>query len=149
MTERSHPMANLPIMQLVRELVRTYQGFTATAFAQIESTSGLGAAEFDVLSALAGNEGLTFKDLSDRTLIYKTTLTSVVDRLQKKGLVERRHCTEDRRCIYVAVTQDGQALFDRVFPTHVEFLQQRLAGLSDGDLETLRSGLSALRQRFD
>ncbi len=148
MAERSHPMADLPVMQLVRELVRTYQGFTAAAFAQIEAASGLGAAEFDVLAALAGTEGLTFRDLSERTLIYKTTLTSVVDRLQKKELVERRHCTEDRRCIYVAATQAGQALFDQVFPEHVAFLQQRLSGLTDDELNTLRAGLAAVRQQF-
>jgi len=39
-------------------------------------------------------------------------------------------------------------LFDQVFPEHVAFLQQRLSGLTDDELNTLRAGLAAVRQQF-
>lgn len=143
----SHPDADSKTLDVLRALVRAYQSFTTVAFAHIE-TMGLGPAEFDVLAALAGTEGLTFRDLSTRTLIYKTTLTSIVDRLERKGLTERKACTEDRRCIYVLLTDEGQAMFDKVFPEHVAYMSGHFDGVDAAEMQRITGELNALAKRF-
>jgi len=98
-----------------------------------------------VLCTLGNTDGLTFKDLSERTLIYKTTLTSVVDRLEEKGLTHRKACSEDRRCIFVCLTDAGDALFQQVFPAHVDYLRQRMADLQPEQMRELLQSLETLR----
>lgn len=140
----STPAAEAPELGLIRSVVHCYQDLTALTSQHVRSL-GLGPAEFDVLCTLGNTDGLTFKDLSERTLIYKTTLTSVVDRLEAKGLSSRRGCPEDRRCIFVHLTEAGDALFQQVFPAHVKFLQQRLADLTPTQMQALMNSLETLR----
>jgi DNA-binding MarR family transcriptional regulator len=58
-------------------------------------------------------------------------ITYVVDKLAAKGLVERRPCPEDRRASYAALTPEGEALLDRIFPEHVRCLERALSGLPE------------------
>jgi len=135
-------------MVLVRELVRAYQAFEAYAIPDIRR-HGLGAAEFDVLATLGNTEGMTFKELGRRTLIYKTTLTGVVDRLEAAGYVRRRPSGEDRRCTLAELTPDGQRLFGEIFPAHVAHLAARLDGLGRGGIADTIASLRAIRQRLE
>lgn len=136
--------AAAPELGLIRGVVRCYQDLTALTSKHVRSL-GLGPAEFDVLCTLGNTDGLTFKDLSERTLIYKTTLTSVVDRLEEKGLTHRKACSEDRRCIFVCLTDAGDALFQQVFPAHVDYLRQRMADLQPEQMRELLQSLETLR----
>ncbi|HKJ95212.1 MAG TPA: MarR family transcriptional regulator [Gammaproteobacteria bacterium] len=120
-------------MQLLRALAETWQGFERYAGEDIKTT-GLSAPQFDVICTLGNTRGMTFTELGDRTLIYKTTLTGVVDRLEQKRLVERCPCNQDRRRIYVRLTGEGEALFERVFPAHVRHLRSRLGELSEDEI---------------
>lgn len=120
-------------MALVRELVRTYQALESYAFEHIRSL-GLTPSQFDVLVALGNQPPMTFKEIGEHTLITKTTLTGVIDRLQERGLVRRMNCTQDRRCTYVGLTPEGDALFRNAFPAHIDYLAQRLGSLSDAEV---------------
>lgn len=49
-------------------------------------------------------------------------MTTVIDNLEKRLLVERRRSTEDRRYIQVHITRAGQALIEGFFPDHMQRL---------------------------
>lgn len=143
----SRQAAAQPFMKLVRELVGAYQAFERYAAAHIRR-EGLGPAEFDVLSTLGNTDGMTFKELGQRTLIYKTTLTGVIDRLERQGLVRRRPSTRDRRSMIAALTPEGDALFQRIFPEHIAWLGERLESLGCGELEASIAALHRIRNVF-
>ena len=126
--------ARQPFMVVVRELVRTYQALEAADAAHLYQF-GLTTSQADVIFTLGNTEGMVFKDLGERTLITKGTLTGVVDRLQRKGLVKRKVCTQDRRRIHVVLTAKGEKVFADIFPRHIAHLKQYFDRLSNTDLK--------------
>jgi len=134
-------------MLVLRELVGAYQAFEAYATPHIKQ-QGLTPAQFDVIATLGNTSGLTFKELGRRTLIYKTTLTSVVDRLESRGLVQRAPSEEDRRSTIARLTPEGDALFQSVFPAHSELLQMRLEKLSPAEMDDAIRILRTLQHAF-
>lgn len=66
------------------------------------------------LEAVAQHGPLTMNDLAARLYLDKSTASRVVDALEKKGYVERRASTEDRRALDLVATGDGRALYQRI-----------------------------------
>jgi len=58
------------------------------------------------------------------------SMTYVVDKLEKKGLLERVFCEKDRRVTYISITQTGIDLIRSYFPQHAENIKSLMAGLS-------------------
>lgn len=132
---------------LMRELVRTYQAFAAYDAAGYRGT-GLTVPQADVLFTLGNTDGLSFKDIGERTLITKGTLTGIIDRMEEKGLLERCPCPDDRRSTLVRLTRAGKTLFKREFPRQIQYLQMRFDRLSAADQRQAISALRNLRRVF-
>ncbi len=139
--------AQEPFIPLMRELVRTYQAF-AEFDARGHRESGLTTGQADVIFTLGNTDGLTFRDIGERTLITKGTLTGVVDRLEAKGLVERVADASDRRCTRVRLTSAGQRCFEERFPAHIGYLKARFDRLSDDERAAALAALRTLRGLF-
>ena len=90
----------------------------------------LTSAEFGVLEALYHKGVLRLGEIQEKILVTSGGITYLVDRLAAKGLVERRDCPEDRRVRYAALTAEGEALIERIFPEHARAVARALAGLS-------------------
>ena len=128
----------------LRELARCYQAFEAYSAAHIR-TLGLTPPQFDIVATLGNTAGLTFKELGERTLITKGTLTGVVDRLADKRLVRRVASATDGRSQIVQLTTKGAALFARIFPEHIAYAKCAFGQLSGEELEQTRLALQRLR----
>lgn len=93
---------------------------------------------FDVMAALyRRRDGVTMTELSRMLLVSNGNATTVVDRLEKDGLVRRTPSDTDRRTVFVALTADGLAQFEGLAADHEAEVSRRFAGLSEADLETL------------
>jgi DNA-binding MarR family transcriptional regulator len=134
-------------MPVLRELVRCYQAFEAFSSTHIRAV-GLTPAQFDIIATLGNTAGMSFKDLGERTLITKGTLTGVVDRLEARQLVRRVASETDRRSQIVQLTGDGETLFDRIFPEHLAHLRTGFGRLEPADLAQLEILLRRLRREF-
>lgn len=141
---RATKAAFLPTL---RELVRTYQAFSRYSDTHIREL-GLTPSQFDVISTLGNTAGMDMKALAAATLVTKGTLTGIVDRLEKKALVRREVPPFNRRSFTVVLTEEGDALFQQIFPAHIAYLQQRFEQLEPSDLEQLRNLLEKLRNQF-
>ncbi len=115
-------------------LSRAQSAVTAHAEADV-ARHGLSLAEFGALEALYHKGPLLVGELQRKVLKSSGGMTYVLDRLQDKGYVRRRPCETDRRAIYAELTDEGEALLDRIFPMHAE------------SLETAESGLTPAEQR--
>jgi len=136
-----------PFIPLMRELVRTYQAF-AEFDARGHRDSGLTTGQADVIFTLGNTDGLTFREIGERTLITKGTLTGVIDRLEAKGLVERVADVRDRRCTRVRLTNAGQRCFAERFPAHIGYLKARFDRLSADERTAALAALRTLRALF-
>lgn len=140
-------MSPQTFLPLLRELAASYQAFTAHSAAHIRQMD-LTPSQFDILATLGNTAGMPFKELGEKTLITKGTLTGVVDRLTSKGLVERTACPTDGRSQIVQLTAQGDALFQQHFPAHLDYVGQALQPMSEAEMQTLTAGLRTLRLAF-
>ena len=132
---------------LMRALVRAYQAFERYSSSHIREL-GLTPPQFDVIATLGNTQGMPMYKLGEETLITKGTLTGIIDRLEKKGLVRREVDSEDRRCFNVVLTPEGERLFETIFPAHIAHLKERFDRMSEAEQMRLRRALERLEQIF-
>jgi DNA-binding MarR family transcriptional regulator len=91
---------------------------------------GLGVSDFEVLERLAESDGHQFRaqELADAVHLSQSALSRLISRLEKTGLVERCLCGEDRRGIYVTLTEAGRQRHAEAAPTHRDVISGVLAG---------------------
>lgn len=128
----------------IRLLAECFHAFERQSGANIRCRTGLTPSQFDIVATLGNTPGMTFKELGERTLITKGTLTGVIDRLQEKGLVERVTQIEDRRSTLVKLTKQGEAEFKRVFAPQIAFGKQSFVNYDEQDFDALDKELTKL-----
>ncbi len=134
--------------ETVLSVVRTANLLSAKA-AQLFRQFDLTEAQFNVLFALKfANGDLTQADLGKRLVVTRASITSVLDKLERKGLVERQKVPGNRRIHHVRLTRSGTALLDSLEPEYRNEIHAIMAGLNDAeckrlthDLETVRAAL--------
>jgi DNA-binding MarR family transcriptional regulator len=102
--------------------------------------AGLSDGDFDVIASLrrAGAPfALTPGELAATTMVTSGAVTKRVDRLEAQGYVTRTVSSEDGRSRTIALTAEGIALIDDLFPRHVENERRLLAGLSPAEQSEL------------
>lgn len=138
---RSHAAARPTPEQVEawQTLVRAFNGVTRMTEASIAG-SQLDPSDYDVLLTLAQGppEGLRPIELTQRVLITKSGMTRLVDRLEERGLIERRECATDRRGRLIALTSRGRHLQRRAAPALLHALATALGTLSPGDITALK-----------
>ncbi|MEJ7806837.1 MAG: MarR family transcriptional regulator [Telluria sp.] len=132
-------------LKSVRLLAECLQGFERFSGEAVRRC-GLTHAQFDIIATLGNTPGMTYKELGDKTLITKGTLTGVIDRLDSKGLVERNRSSQDKRSFSVCLTAAGEKVFADVFPVVVEQGKQLFAPYSDADFDEMEHTLRKLKQ---
>jgi len=119
------------------KLVRASESVSARLIAFLQQEEGLTISQFGVLEALYHLGPLNLRQISEKMLKSGGNITTVVDNLEKQGLVERKRCDEDRRVIYAHLTPEGEKRIGRYFPKHVHQIEQEMNTLSSEELETL------------
>jgi len=137
--------AKAPFLSVLRELTQCYQAFERYSAAHIQ-TLALTPPQFDVIAILGNTKGMTFRELGERTLITKGTLTGVIDRLETKSLVTRENCPEDGRSTIVRLTHQGEKTFNRAFPAHIGHLREAFSLVCEKELTALEAGLATLKK---
>jgi len=138
-----------PHLRVLRPLVETYLAFWRIDSRHIR-TMRLTPSQFDVIATLGDTDGMTCSELSARTLVTKGTLTGVLDRLARKGLIRREQVARDRRSIKITLTDKGNALFKKTFASHIAFLRPYFErALTSDEAEAARFLLIRLRDSFE
>ena len=109
---------------------------------------GLTHAQFDIIATLGNTTGMSYKELGERTLITKGTLTGVIERLEQKNLVVRERSNDDKRSFFVRLTPAGDQVFCNVFPKVIARGKELFTAYSDDDYATLETALGLLRERI-
>jgi MarR family transcriptional regulator, 2-MHQ and catechol-resistance regulon repressor len=93
--------------------------------------------QFAVLEALYHLGPLTQGEISAKVLKSGSNITTVIDNLERDGLVRRERDTKDRRVIHVLLTEAGTGKIEAVLPGHVAALVEEFNILSPKEQETL------------
>jgi DNA-binding MarR family transcriptional regulator len=98
---------------------------------------GLTRAQWRVLARLRRREGINQRDLAEILEIENITLTRHIDRLEDKGLVERRRDPADRRAWNLYLNAKVQPVLDRMRELSAMTRIEALNGISEADSERL------------
>ncbi len=135
-------------LPVLRNLVSAYEAFERYSAPDLRSM-GLTMTQFDVIATLGNQPPMTCKELGEKTLVTKGTLTGVLERLESKGILERKLNPEDARSQMIGLTIEGQKLFEKVFPAHLQHLDKAFNQLSTKELAELSNALQTLTTVFD
>ena len=97
---------------------------------------GVNLTEFAVLELLYHKGDQPIQHIGKKILLASSRITYVVDKLEKKELVVRKACPNDRRVTYAAITEKGIQFMENVFPQHEKTIQEIFEDLSVEELET-------------
>src|ERR1700751_5405803 len=114
------------------------------ALAQVDARSiapaGLGVADFAVLETLLHKGPLPVNTIGRNIMLTSGSITTAIDRLEKKRFVRRQASPKDRRVTFVQLTASGRKLIDKIFKVHAAHLEKAFEPLSAPEraaLETL------------
>ena len=106
-----------------RTLLGGHARFSCALDKALYDQDALGLSEFEVLDRMVeAPESYRMLDLANEIHLSQSALSRAVARLEKDGLVTRDMCTEDRRSVYVCLTDKGAKAHREVLPTHREVL---------------------------
>ncbi len=117
--------------QLVDEWRSIQSAYFRTAGAidrELEVRFDIGLNEFEILDLVADSvdSACRMKQLGERTPMTQSAMSKVVDRLQKAGLLTRQSCADDRRSLYLALTDAGRTLHASASAVHRTLLKENL-----------------------
>jgi MarR family transcriptional regulator, 2-MHQ and catechol-resistance regulon repressor len=98
----------------------------------------LTTSQFGVIEALLHLGPLCQGELAGKLLRSGASMTSVVEGLEKRGLVVRQRTEEDKRFVRVALTGKGRRLIQEIFPAHAETVTRLFSLLTEEEQEQLR-----------
>lgn len=132
-------------------LSRAYRSIRERIEEDIKS-HGLNPTEFAVLELLYHKGDQPIQKIGEKVLLASSSITYVVDKLEKKRFLTRTPCPNDRRVTYAVITKEGKALMSKVFPKHQLAIKQLFRCLSEKEKEAMipllkKLGLSAENHR--
>jgi DNA-binding MarR family transcriptional regulator len=127
-----------PRYEALLQLLRTAEGLWNASHA-LFAHWGLSPSQFNLLNLLhPGPSGASQVELSRELIMHRSNVTGLVDRLQARGLVERRERAGDRRSYEVVLTPAGSRLVSEILP-HYYAAAERVWG----DVPAARAGAIA------
>jgi DNA-binding MarR family transcriptional regulator len=107
-------------------LLRLTSRLRAELHRQLVEDHGISLADYELLARLnaAPLGGLRVRDLMETLDWEQSRLSHHLARMEKRGLVERRECTKDRRGFVFVLTETGRSTLERAAPSHVEHVRR-------------------------
>src|SRR5580698_4066100 len=126
MTDQSN---NVSAPRLWLVLARAY-GSMVDYIEDSITAQGLGISDFMVLEVLLHKGPMTISAIGEKVLLASASMTSAIDRLEKRDLVRRKSCTSDRRIRIVELTDCGKASIEGIYARHEADLEKVSTELS-------------------
>jgi DNA-binding MarR family transcriptional regulator len=124
--------------------LRIFSGLLSrVSHADIES-HGILPAYFGVMYALKDGISLSPTELRRYVFTGLSNLTTLIDRMERDGLVQRQRAQDDRRKVNVQLTERGKQVWEESAPPHYEKIEQMMSALSEEELEDLTHLLGVL-----
>jgi DNA-binding MarR family transcriptional regulator len=133
------------VVRVLRRLFRAIHEHSKAVLAQ----SGLSGPQVWALSLLTAHPGLSAGELAERMFVHPSTLTGIIDRLQRKRLITRTVNRSDKRGVHLAATRTGLKLLRRTPPPVQVGLTRALADLPPRKLAELRRSLERIARETE
>lgn len=138
----------VPEQEAALNIVRTSDQFQ-NRFLRLFREHGITPSQYNVLRILRGEgKPMPSLEIGERMIQVVPAMTGLIDRLEKQGLVRRERCLEDRRVIYIVLTEQGTKLLAELDEPVVELHRTLLGHFSKTELTELSRLLEKARQNL-
>lgn len=128
-------------------LWRTFRAASAYAEQDITRSLGMCLSDFAILEVLLHKGPQPVNGIGQRVQLTSGSITTAVDRLEQRGLVERRSSPDDRRARIVHLTADGESLIRKAFVKHEAAMERIAEGMPATEREALAELMKKLGYR--
>lgn len=134
-----------PDQEAILNILRTSDQFQ-NRFGRLFREFDLTHSQYNVLRILRGQgKPMPCLEIGDRMIQVVPAMTGLLDRLEKQGLVHRERCTQDRRVVYVTLTESATDLLKRMDGPVNELHKQLIGHLTQAELKQLSRLLEKAR----
>lgn len=104
--------------------------------------------DMHVIEAIGVGEPKNMSTIARELSVTVGTLTIAMNNLVKKGYVTRQRGKEDRRVVYISLSEKGKKAYDHHARFHKEMIEGAVEGLSENEIEVLIKALTKLNVWF-
>ena len=133
------------IVYSIRRLMQAGEHYTK----ELNKIYNVSAAQINCLLALHENGPLPPSQIAKHVMVNSSTITGIIDRLEKKDLVKRLRISKDRRVITVELTKNGKILAENAPPPIQQKIIDGLNQLSPSEIEQTSLTLKRLTDMLD
>ena len=131
-------------------LKKIYRAYSLDVLKELNSLGyeTLTCSYLEVISFLCENEGASLKVIGKSLGLKKQTMTNHISELEKRGIILRKQCQNDRRSQLIFLTEAGEGLKINLFKT-ISKIEQDYAQIIGGiELERLKGSLDIFHERL-
>ncbi len=143
--EGIHTIRTKEIIFAIRRLMQAGEHYTK----ELNKIYNVSAAQINCLIALQEHGPLSPSQIAKHVMVNSSTITGIIDRLEKKDLVRRLRISPDRRVVTVELTKAGQILAQNAPPPIQQKLIDGLQRLSPNEIDEIASTLKRLIDMLD
>ncbi len=138
------------VTRIIRATRKVIQGFAVHSKRQFRR-AGLTMPQLMTLRAIANAEvkEVTAAYLSPRVQLSAATITGVLDRLERQGLVTRKRTSSDRRKVCLSVTSKGRKELERLAVSFQDRFAAKLADLKEAERKSILKALETLNELIE
>jgi len=133
------------IIYQIRRLIQAASLYTK----ELNKTYQVSVPQLNCLLVLYENGPLPPSQIARQVLVKSSTVTGIIDRLEQKGLVERKRSSPDRRVITIELTEVGRTLAEDAPPPIQQKIMDGLKNLSNLELSKISASLNMLTRMLD
>lgn len=136
---------DIAISEIMQSLRRIFKAIHDYSF-EVSDKFGITGPQLWALNTISKNEGLPLGELSKKMYLGPSTITGLIDRLEKRGYVVRNRDQRDRRVVKILLTPKGKALIKRA-PNPIQ--GKMIYGLRSLNRRELRSIYDSIQKLVD
>ncbi len=125
---------------LLRQIIRS----TDMQEKEISRSTGVTPPQLMVMQTLRDNTQLTTGELAKEMVLTQATVTSILDRLEKKELISRERGTEDKRKVWVSLTESGNELMKGAPTTQQDIFVRNFEDMQNWEQSMIVSSLERI-----
>jgi DNA-binding MarR family transcriptional regulator len=123
------------VEKLAHQIVEFYEKLSSWEH-EVVREDKLTLGQMHAIEIIGHQRSLRMRELAEKLGVTTGTLTVMVDRLERLGMIERRPHETDRRSFLVVLTEAGEKHFARHHQYHLKLTEELFAGLSPQEVET-------------
>ena len=133
----------------VARLIQEVMGLFKHSMAKIFGDTGITAPQSMVIGILSTQKKMKISELSSRLSLSNSTVSGIIDRLEKQGMVERERSEKDKRVVYVNISPQFYGMHQNFHKQMEENIAQVMSKGTPQELNKIIDGLSMLKKLLE